>query len=222
MALDLKLVFNWYNNLKGSIDGGNAEFTKTFKHAKQIQDALNIILNFINVYLSSGRAGILALPTPSTSTYEKRLHINEVNTVKNDLGKRTVINGGNRLPVIQSNPKTIRKINFKSLLESIAEKNGLLFMPWNGGKKHSNGKSIYCFGDKCKIYIDNGVAFLKSSRNSNMRTEDEWDPVSIEELVQNATRSSNNDYKHRGGGSQASTTSNNNIPKNMMDIDDMD
>ena len=95
-------------------------------------------------------------------------------------------------------------------------------MPWNDGKKHANGKSIYCFGDKCKIYIDNGVAFLKNNSISNTSIEDEWDPVSIEELVQNATHSSNNDYKHSGGSSQANTSSNNNIPENMMDIDEMD
>ena len=134
--------------------------------------------------------------------------------VKEEIIGRETINGANRLPAIQTNPNTIRKMNFKSLLESIAEKEGLLFMPWNGGKKHSSGKTIYCFGDVCRIYMDNGVAFLKGDSS-------EWEPVSLDELVQKARRSDDNN-------SNGSRTTNDVEKKDRdqhqqnMDIDDLD
>ena len=53
----------------------------------------------------------MEVKAPILSTYEQRLQINQVNDVKEEIIGRETINGANRLPAIQTNPNTIRKMN---------------------------------------------------------------------------------------------------------------
>ena len=207
--IDLKLVLGWYNNLKASIDGPN-NFIKKFQYSDRMQESLNKILSFINAYLSNGSKAVAILEAPKVSTYEQMLQLNQLNDIKDDIERGKVINGANRLPTMENKPPLTRKMNFKALLESIAEKEELLFMPWDGGRQHSNGKAIYIFGNACKIYMDNGVVFLKGNTN-------EWEPVSLEDLILKA--------KSMGEVKHEETTSKNTheIPEVAeTDIDDLD
>ena len=207
--IDLKLVLGWYNNLKASIDGPN-NFIQTFQHSDRIQEALNKILSFVNAYLSNGREAVALLEAPKVSTYEHMVQLNQLNGIKNEIERGKIINGANHLPVKESKPLLARKMNFKALLESIAEKEELLFMPWDGGRQHSNGKAIYMFGSECKIYMDNGVVFLKGTAN-------EWEPVSLEDLVLKAK------LKEKADQKEASPKTAREIPKVAeTDIDDLD
>ena len=61
------------------------------------------------------------------------LQLNQLHDIKDGIERGKLINGANRLPIKENKPPLTRKMNFKALLESLAEKEELLFMPWDGG-----------------------------------------------------------------------------------------
>eukprot|EP00505_MAST-04D_sp_SCG-Rhode-Island_P003124 Stramenopile-MAST_4_protein_3124 len=168
---DFAKLLAWYERLKKRFPMDDIVSDNL---RSSIKKRLNGLLEMINAVLTDPLS-LSKYPLPPLSSYE---------AVMSETGGVTAV--PKRRPTHSKlvYPTSSAPIGFKKMLEMLAQKNDLAFVPRS--QEHTVvGKQVYTFGS-ANIYLDQKVVFLQSTIGEDTT----WRPVSLDELVLRASAKS--------------------------------
>jgi len=168
---DFAKLLAWYERLKKRFPMDDIVSDNL---RSSIKKRLNGLLEMINAVLTDPLS-LSKYPLPPLSSYE---------AVMSETGGVTAV--PKRRPAHSKlvYPTSSAPIGFKKMLEMLAQKNDLAFVPRS--QEHTVvGKQVYTFGS-ANIYLDQKVVFLQSTIGEDTT----WRPVSLDELVLRASAKS--------------------------------